>query len=280
MAARNGAVVSSSGPAWSVINGDCLDAMKRMHERGILADLIFADPPFNIGQEYSGHDDRMNPVEFLKFLGCRIGWMIDCLAPDGTLCVHVPDDLVFAVESAVVSRGLTRAEWIVWHYRFGQWSNSGLINSKAHCLVYCRDAARRTWNPEAILVESDRVKYGDARTQRARTPGRRVPLDVWGVNETFASDYGGDGPYWGRVSGAGSNKERCPGHPNQLPIRYLQRIVRGFSNHGDLVIDPFTGSGTTGLVCRHESRRFIGVEICPEATASARKRIENGYYRP
>lgn len=261
---------------WTVICGDCVDVMKR---RKILADLIFADPPFNIGQDYDTYVDRMRPYDFAQFMSRWIAWAIDSLVENGTLCIHIPDELVTDVEAAVRSRGLIRVDWIVWHYRFGQCTRSAFINSKAHCLVYVRDPNKRTWNPDAVLVESDRVKYGDQRTAESVTPGRRVPLDVWGVGDTFAPDYPGDGPFWGRVTGSASNKERWKGHPNQLPTRYLQRIVRAFSNPGDLVFDPFIGSGTTGLVCRHEGRRFIGVEISPATAESARERIEKGFYR-
>ena len=87
----------------------------------------------------------------------------------------------------------------------------------------------------------------------------RVPMDVW------------YGRYWGRIQG--NNKERRPRHHNQIPEVYLERIVRACSNEGDLVLDPFLGSGTTGTVARAYGRRSIGIEYSAENAASAWNRI-------
>ncbi len=89
--------------------------------------------------------------------------------------------------------------------------------------------------------------------------GMRVPMDVW------------YGQYWGRIQG--NNKERRHQHHNQIPELYLQRIIRACSNPGDLVLDPFLGSGTTCTVARALGRRSIGVEYSPVHAASAWERI-------
>jgi DNA modification methylase len=90
--------------------------------------------------------------------------------------------------------------------------------------------------------------------------------------------WGADGEqYWGRVQG--NSQERRDGHPNQLPEVYLERVIRGLSNPGDLVLDPFLGSGTTCTVARALGRRSIGVEISPVFDASAFDRIQQGAVR-
>ena len=98
-----------------------------------------------------------------------------------------------------------------------------------------------------------------------QTPGLRVPLDVW------------YGPHWGRVQG--NNKERRKNHQNQIPEVYLERVIQACSNPGDLVLDPFLGSGTTCTVARALGRRSIGIEFSPASAESAFERIQNGPIR-
>ena len=110
---------------------------------------------------------------------------------------------------------------------------------------------------------SDRAStYGDKRTLNKKDgmpAGMRVPMDVW------------YGPNWGRIQG--NNKERRPRHHNQLPEVYLERVIEACSNPGDLVMDPFLGSGTTGVVAHALKRRFIGCEFSPDNARSAFERI-------
>jgi hypothetical protein len=124
----------------------------------------------------------------------------------------------------------------------------------------------RTWNADQILEPSDRATtYFDPRTMSKNDgmpAGMRVPMDVW------------YGRYWGRIQG--NNKERLPHHDNQLPEIYLERVIRASSNEGDLVLDPFLGSGTTGVMARALNRRFVGIEFSDANAASAFKRIQRG----
>jgi site-specific DNA-methyltransferase (adenine-specific) len=85
------------------------------------------------------------------------------------------------------------------------------------------------------------------------------------------------GQFWGRVQG--NNKERRGYHDNQLPEVYLERVIRACSNEGDLVLDPFLGSGTTGVVALALKRNFIGTEFSEENAKSACERIKIGPYR-
>jgi site-specific DNA-methyltransferase (adenine-specific) len=93
----------------------------------------------------------------------------------------------------------------------------------------------------------------------------RVPMDVW------------YGQYWGRIQG--NNTERRHYHDNQLPEVYLERVVRACSNAGDLVLDPFLGSGTTGVMAHALGRNFIGCEFSAENAGHAVERIKAGPVR-
>ena len=164
-------------------------------------------------------------------------------------------------------RKLAMINWCIWHFRFGQNRLGNFIVSKVHALYFAKDRDNRRWNPEAVLEPSDRAAvYADPRTHaKEQHAGMRVPLDVW---------YGN---YWGRIQG--NNKERRHQHQNQIPEVYLERVIRACSNEGDLVLDPFLGSGTTCTVARALKRRSIGIEFAEANAQSAFKRIEAGAIR-
>lgn len=258
--------------------GDCRTVLPRLTGE---YDLVFADPPFNIDQDYAGFIDNKSEAEYSEF---TVDWMAECLAklrPGGTFCINVPDAVVPLVLIVAISwKNLAKpADWIIWHYRFGQAckaaTSSKCISTKNHLLVYVRAGGQRTWNPP--MVPSDRAtKYKDKRTQDSTTPGERVCFDVWGVE--------GDGPYWGRVQG--NNSERwciengaTVDHPNQLPEVYVARAIQAFSNPGDRVLCPFGGSGTETVVAQALQRQIDTIEVSLDSCSSIIKRIEKGAVR-
>jgi site-specific DNA-methyltransferase (adenine-specific) len=256
-------------PRTEVYAGDCREVLAQLPPGSI--DLVFADPPFNIGEPYGPWDDRMPPEQYKAFTADWLGACLRLLKPDGTLVVNVPDDIASEIDMYLKHRGLTRRRWCIWHYRFGQHQQDNFISSKVHVLYFVLDPLRFCWNPDDILVPSDRAtRYGDSRTLKKKegTPGMRVPFDVWGA----------DGEqFWGRIQG--NSAERRPGHPNQLPEVYLERVIRPLSRPGEVVLDPFLGSGTTCTVARALGRRSIGVEYNPEFARSAFERIQQGPVR-
>jgi site-specific DNA-methyltransferase (adenine-specific) len=231
-------------------------------------DLIFADPPFNWQVPYDEWDDGMPREEFLAFTYDWLDGCVDALTPRGSLWVNIPDDTAAEIVVHLKKRGMAMINWCVWHFRFGQHRRGNFIVSKVHALYFAKDASNRTWNEEPILEPSDRATtYFDPRTHNKRegTAGMRVPLDVW---------YGKN---WGRIQG--NNKERRANHENQIPEVYLERVIRACSNEGDLVLDPFLGSGTTATVARELNRRSIGFEYSPANASSAFERIGKGALR-
>jgi site-specific DNA-methyltransferase (adenine-specific) len=257
-----------SGPDTKVYVGDCRQVLAQFPKRSV--DLIFADPPFNIGEDYGAWNDNLPRGEFLDF---TYEWLDACLrvlGDRGTFWVNIPDDTAAEIVLHLKQRGLVLIRWCIWHYRFGQCTKENWISSHTNVLHFARDRRERVWNPDDVLVDSDRATvYSDARTEKTKTPGKRVPLDVWGSEN--------DGDFWGRVPG--NSKERRAGHENQLPERYLERVILATSNAGQLVLDPFLGSGTTCTVARALQRPSIGIEIDPNYAASAFERIKSGPVR-
>ncbi len=252
-------------PEARVYVGECREVLPAIPEaRARSVDLIFADPPFNWNRAYDKWHDAMPREDYLKFTREWLDLCVDALAPHGTLWVNIPDDTAAEIVVHLKSR-LEMINWCVWHYRFGQNRLGGFINSKVHALYFARSRANRRWNADDILEPSDRATtYFDPRTH-AKKEGRngmRVPMDVW------------YGKYWGRIQG--NNRERRHGHDNQLPEVYLERVIRACSNRGDLVLDPFLGSGTTSTVARGLERRSIGIEFSADNARRAVERIGQG----
>jgi len=265
-----------TGVVASVRIGDCREQLlkfKEVQEQSV--DLVFADPPFNWARDYDRHetgdawdDAALSREEYLEFTYQWLDLCAQSLKPTGSMWVNIPDDS--AAEIVVhLKKTMHMVNWCVWHYRFGQNTTGKFINSKVHALYFSKDPTQRTWNPEPILEESDRrAIYGDPRTESKRDgmpAGMRVPMDVW------------YGQYWGRIQG--NNKERRAKHDNQLPELYLHRVIACSSNPGDTVLDPFLGSGTTGVVAHAMNRHFIGTEYSKANAEMAFERIASGPVR-
>ena len=258
-----------ANPDARVYVGDCREILPRIPEvRESQLDLVFADPPFNWNRAYDEWDDQMKANDYLRF---TYDWLDLCIAglkPTGSMWVNIPDDWAAEIVMHLKQRAMHMVNWCIWHYRFGQNRQSAFINSKVHVLYFSK-SVERTWNPHAVLEPSDRATtYFDPRTLSKKDgmpAGMRVPMDVW------------YGPFWGRIQG--NNTERRGKHDNQLPESYLERVVRCSSNEGDLVLDPFLGSGTTGVMAHALKRRFIGTEFSAANAASAFERMRAGPIR-
>lgn len=258
---------SLESPSLEFYLGDCREQLAAIAPTyASKVDLIFADPPFNWNRPYDKWDDKMPREDYLAFTYAWIDRCLDLLSSRGTFWINIPDDTCAEIVMHMKSRNMHMVNWCIWHYRFGQNAKSKFISSKVHALYFARDPANRTWNPEKILEPSDRATtYFDARTTEKADgfpPGMRMPMDVW------------YGPGLGRIQG--NNKERRGYHDNQLPEAYLERVVLSCSNEGDLVLDPFIGSGTTAVMARHYGRRFIGTEFSQANADSAFERVKAG----
>ena len=149
--------------------------------------------------------------------------------------------------------GLHCRNWIIWYYTFGVHCKHKFTRSHAHLFYFVKDPQAFTFNADAIRVKSDRqLKYNDKRAN----PKGKLPHDVW----TFS-----------RV--CGTFKERVGWHPCQMPVGLLERIIAACSNPGDVVLDPFAGSGTTLVAAARLGRRWSGVELSQQYAARATERI-------
>jgi len=234
-----------------IIAGDCIEILRGLDEP--FADLIFADPPFNIGYKYDVYEDRKAYDEYYAWTE---QWMSACcgaLKPTGSFWVAIGDE--YAAEVRIIARGLGLhlRNWVIWHYTFGQNTKRKFARSHAHLFYWTKHPKDFTFNDMAVRIPSARqTTYADKRAN----PKGKLPDDVWSFSRV-----------------CGTFKERVQWHPCQMPERVLERIIKVSSNPGDLVCDPFSGSGTTCVVAARLKRNYLGIDISRDYVDNSNERI-------
>ncbi len=255
-----------------VHNEDCIKGLQDLDDGSV--DLAFADPPFNIGYDYDVYHDARDDQEYLDWCHRWIGQIVRVLKPTGTFWLAIGDE--YAAELKVLMQRehhLICRSWVVWYYTFGVNCKNKFSRSHAHLFHMVKDAQSFTFNTDQIRVPSARqLVYGDRRAN----PKGRLPDDTWilrpqDLPEGFQS--GNDTWYFPRV--AGTFKERAGFHGCQMPEQLLGRIIRSSSNTGDVVLDPFAGSGTTLAVARKLHRNYVGFELSSDYVEKINQRLES-----
>jgi site-specific DNA-methyltransferase (adenine-specific) len=235
--------------------------------------LAFADPPFNIGYDYDVYDDRTEAEHYLNWTRVWGRAVQRVLKPTGTLWLAIGDE--YAAELKLIFQkelGFTCRSWVIWYYTFGVNCTRKFSRSHAHLFHFVKDPKRFTFNSLDVRVPSARqLVYADA---RADSRGR-LPDDTWILRPQDLPD--GFQPeedtwYFSRV--CGTFKERAGWHGCQMPEQLLGRIVRACSDPGEVVLDPFVGSGTTLVVAKKLGRQWIGFELSPHYAAQAKTRLD------
>ena len=255
--------------------GDCLKLMRQIDDASI--DLAFADPPFNIGYKYDKYHDSQDDAKYLQWCEAWIGEVYRTLKPTGTFWLAIGDEyaaeLKVAATRQLASPFIMRG-WVVWYYTFGVNCTRKFNRSHAHLFQFIKDEKSFMFNAEDPLVRVPSARalvYGDSRAN----PTGRLPDDTWVLRpqdapESFQSM--DDTWYYSRV--AGTFKERQGFHGCQMPEQLLGRIIRVSSNEGDVVFDPFTGSGTTLAVAKKLGRQFLGCELSADYAKYASDRLK------
>lgn len=250
-----------SGDGYAIYCTDCLDAMRSLPD-GLIA-LTVTSPPYNIGKEYE------RPLSLEQYLAWCEKWMAEVYrltAPEGAFWLNV---------GYVAHPGKARAlplayllwnrcpfflvQEVVWDYGAGVAARRSLSPRNEKLLWYVKNPSQYTFNLDAIRDPD--VKYPKQKKNgklRCNTIGKN-PSDVWQIAKvTSGTDR--------------ASPERTP-HPAQFPLDLIDRIVLGFSNPGDLVLDPFLGSGTTAVSALSHGRQVIGFETNPVYCGYAERRV-------
>jgi site-specific DNA-methyltransferase (adenine-specific) len=250
------ATVAKTGPQlWNLICDDVLCGLEDVRDTHGPARLIFTDPPYNIGVDYGdGADADLMPHDaFVSWCEEWLSLCKECLTDDGSLWLMTCDEV--AAESCLILKklGFHVRNWIKWYETFGVNCTNKFNRTSRHIFYATVHARGFVWNADAVSRPSDRqAKYND---KRAATGGK-IWDDVWQIP---------------RLSG--TCEERIPGFPTQLPLQLVEPIVLCASDPGDLVVDPFNGSGTTGVASVRNGRRYIGIDKSQEFIDLATKRL-------
>jgi DNA modification methylase len=231
---------------YQIINGDCIKILSELTRDKIKATMIFCDPPYNIGVNYGAttNDKRTRP-EFISWCSDWIGECYINLQDNGSLWLLINHENAADLELVLRKTGFTVINWITWYESFG-----------VNCINKFSRSSRRLFHavidPNDYIFNKDYVTRASARQEiykdKRANPDGRLWDDVWGIN-----------PMISRV--CGTHGERISGFPTQLPLSLLAPIISCASNPGDLVIDPFSGSATTGETCIRFKREYIGIEV-------------------
>ena len=252
-----------------VIEGDCIDVLARMPAESV--DLVFADPPFNIGYQYDVYYDRRAKADYLDWTAKWIAAATRVLKPSGSFFLAIGDEFVAEHKVRLDEQSLTMRNWIVWHYTFGVNCAKKFNRSHAHILYYVRDPKHYKFNPDSVRVPSARMTtYADRRAN----PVGKLPDDTWVLRPQESDEhFRPDSDTWFVSRVCGTFKERVS-HPCQMPEAVLERIIRVATDEGDVVLDPFAGSGTTLAVAKKLGRKYLGIELSEQYADGVRKRLQ------
>jgi DNA modification methylase len=257
--AKQSNVTASAAPEWEVRHCECLEGLVSIKQKSVR--LIFEDGPYNIGVDYGNGKkaDQLTPIAFMKFADERFAAEAELLTGDGVLAVMIGDE--FADEYRVALKGtpgLYPRAWVKWYETFGNNCKDNFNRTSRHILFFSREKdGPFILHREAFNRPSDRqTKYNDKRA----CPGGKIWDDVWQVprlNDNAAERV--------RVDKDG---------PTQIPLDIVRPIVLGFTDPGDLVIDPFCGTGTTAVAAITTGRRCITFERIKSTVTLATTRIK------
>ena len=250
-------------PYWRLVDGraeiyvgDCVRVMKDWSPN---VNLLFADPPFNISHPYDVYKDNKAKQVYLNWTR---EWVAACkrvLSSTGSFWVAIGNYIQADVKKILDEAGLYWRDTIAWVYTFGPHQRGKFTPSWVALHYYTMHPTKYVWNQEAIKVPSARqLKYNDKRAKA----GGKTPDNVWILDPSqYPEDcYREDDNAWLESRVCGTFKERTE-HCAQMPVSVLDRIIKVSSNEGNLVCDPFLGSGTSMESALQNNRKCWGVEL-------------------
>lgn len=260
----------SATPDITLYQGDCLKVMAARRDASV--DLIFADPPYNLSNGgFTCQSGRQAPVhkgdwdksrglkEDLEFIKA---WLSQCrriLRPAGTIWVSGTHHVIFNVGYLMQKLGYHTLNMVTWF--------KPNASPNLSCRFFTHSSELLIWAAPARgkkLLHT--FNYAD---MRARNGGKQM-RDVWQLDENE------NGLPKIFECGPPKNDEKKFGkHPTQKPLALLERIISASSKPGDLVLDPFNGSGTTGVAAAALGRRYIGIDTDKPFLSLTVKRIKS-----
>lgn len=240
---------------------DCLQGMKSIEAESV--DLIVTSPPYNVGKEY---EEVLTIAAYLSWMGQVIEECVRVLKPNGSMAFqlgnYVDKGRVIPLDCLLfekfLSDGMIPRNRIIWTFGHGLHCKNR-FSGRHETILWFTKSDEYTFNLDPVRVPQ---KYpgkkhykGEKKGELSGNPLGKNPSDVW------------------EITNVKNNHPEKTEHPCQYPIDLVNRLVLAMSNEGNIVLDPFMGSGTTAVAARNNNRQFIGFEIEQRYVEIANRRL-------
>ncbi len=242
-----------------IIWGEAIETLASIENESI--DLIFADPPYNIGKKFVDLPDRWESDD--SYLNWCYQWLEVCLNKlknAGTLYVMTATQNMPYFDIFLRER-LTILSRIIWYYDSSSVQARKYFGSLYEPILHCvKNKYNYTFNSDDIVIAAKTGAIRKLIDYRKSVPtvynSKKVPGNVWEIPRVRY------------------RMDEYENHPTQKPIALLERIIKASSNEGDLVLDPFSGTFTTSYVAQKLNRKSIGVEINEDYVKIGLRRLQ------
>jgi site-specific DNA-methyltransferase (adenine-specific) len=255
------ALAAARGSLWWA---DCLDLLARVPDGA--ARLVVADPPYAVAKAEWDEFDSLDA--YLDWCDRWLAEVHRALAPDGTAYVCGFSEILAEVKSRSARRFAGGVRWLVWSYR--NKANLGGDWGRSHeSILHLRKARRFVMNVDDVRIPyNDHTKRYPERVQAVSSQYGALRRDRWEPH-----------PLGAKPRDVLDIPTLCNGmaektdHPTQKPEELVRRLILASSDRGELVVDPFCGSGTTLAVADRLGRRWLGGDADPAYVGMARRRL-------
>jgi site-specific DNA-methyltransferase (adenine-specific) len=230
----------------TLLHSDVFDGLNFIPDGSV--DLIFIDPPYNIGKNFNTTKDKWKTdTDYLNWSYSWIDLCINKLKNNGALYIMTSTQFM-PYYDIYIRQKLTILSRIVWYYDSSSVQAKKYFGSLYEPILFCvKNKKNYCFNSNEIWIEAKTGAKRKLIDYRKSVPAQynttKVPGNVW---------------EFPRVR---YRMEEYENHPSQKPVALLERIIKVSSNKGDLVLDPFSGTFTTSFVCKKLERKSIGIEI-------------------
>lgn len=245
-----------------IYNVDCLEGMRQLPNNSI--DLVITDPPFaiefkakrsNYNRTQSNVLEGYQEIPKEKYYEFTLQWMKEVyrvLKESGSMYVFSGWNNLRDILNALNEIGFTTVNHIIWKYQFGVVTKRKFVSAHYHCFYVCKNDEKRRFFPYARYDKNSKDKEG-------RSLHYEDKEDVWYIKRE----------YW-----SGDQKT-----PTKLPFELVKKILLYSSEEGDVVLDPFLGSGQVAVISKMLKRQYIGFEIVKEYYEFAKERLDKNIYK-
>jgi site-specific DNA-methyltransferase (adenine-specific) len=264
----------SSGRGYSLYRGSCLDLLPAFPEATF--DMVFADPPYFLSNGgFTCQSGRRAPVEKGAWDQSRgreedyqfaVRWLAACqrvLKPTGSIWVSGTQHVIFSVGFAMQKLGFKLLNTVTWY--------KPNASPNLSCRYFTHSTELLIWaSPQSGGKLLHRFNY---RAMKAENGGKQM-RDVWNLPRAGEEELTADGR--GRVWSLLAPRKEEKGfgkHPTQKPLALLERVIASSTSPSALVLDPFSGSGTTGVAALLLGRRFAGIDLDPHYLQLSERRL-------